>query len=175
MKTNGMKILVAVALGLAACGSVSSNGGNDVPSGPAVPVAGGAADCTRDGTGIDATLMPVIDTGVAAEAVINPTVTAGVDTAVPFCLDTQTQQATAPAMLLTSMTFSVKDGVVQAPSGGTAVIQSQWFEWGEPTKGTCQAMIFAVVNVTDGSMPTCSVTLQIGSFVDAPISTYTVQ
>jgi hypothetical protein len=163
--------VVAVTLGLAACGSVESNGGNDIPQGPAVPIAASAPACTHDGSGVNATVSPVADGSLVAQGYLD-TPQDGVNPNVPLCYDYQLQKFTAPALSLTQMMFTIKDGVVQAPPNGSVKVVTQWFEWDEPTAGTCQAVINAVVDVTDGSMPTCTVELQFGAAVAAPIGTY---
>lgn len=166
--------MLAIVFGLVACGSVNSTTGNDVPDGPAVPIASSGNPCTHDGTGISLTVMPAFDTGAAIQGAIDPTAPSGIDTEVPFCYDFATQQPSAPATLLTQTIFTVKDGVLQNPPTSTIQIVTQWFEWGEPTPGTCTAEVVAVVNVTADSMPACSATLKIGSYVDAPIGSYTL-
>jgi hypothetical protein len=172
MKTTSVRAWLAVTLlGLAGCGSVTSNGGNDVPSGPAIPVAASAPGCTHDGTGVNAAVMPSADGSVSLQGYLNLPQN-GLNPSVPPCYDFQAQQYTAPGLSLTQMTFTIKDGVVQRPSSGSVEIVTQWFEWTEPTAGTCAAEVQAVVNVTDGSAPTCTAELQFGSAVDAPIGTY---
>lgn len=169
-----MRILFVcvVGLGLGACGSVDSNGGNDVPSGPAIPQAGSGNDCTHNGAGVDVVVTPVFDTGAAAQAIIQPVPSQGLDPAVPACFDFTAQQPTAPAAMLAKQAVTVKDGVLQQIPN--AKIVTQWFSWGEPTPGSCEAAVNAIVEVTIDSMPTCAVELVLGSEPDAPIGTYTV-
>jgi hypothetical protein len=179
MKASWMvgRIAVVVALlGLSACGSVEGTGGNDVPQGPAVPCAGceAGSSCTKDGTGVNAVVTPTIDASGAAVQGELSIPQQGLDPGVAVCFDYTTQQFTAPALSLTQMAFTIRDGVLQVPPSDSVTIATQWFEWGEPTPGNCTAEVEAVVNVDNGTDSKCSVALGFGTFVDAPIGTYTV-
>jgi len=179
MKASWMVGRVAVVVALpwiVGCGSVEGTGGNDVPHGPAVPCAGceAGSSCTKDGTGVNAVVTPTIDASGAAVQGELSLPQQGLDPGVAVCFDYTTQQFTAPALSLTQMAFTIRDGVLQVPPSDSVTIETQWFEWGEPTPGNCTAEVEAVVNVTDGSAQPCSALLQFGTFVDAPIGTYTV-
>lgn len=170
-----MRYTIALALLFAACGEVTPTGpggtGNDVPSGPAVAAAGQGNDCTRPtGAGVDATVTPGTG-GYPGQGAVVGTPPQGLDPAAPPCFDFTTQALTTGGNLLTTLPFAIKDGVVQAPADGRVRIVTQWFLWSEPTSGTCNSVIFAVVEVTDAGT-TCAAELIFGDMVDSPVYTY---
>lgn len=168
-------IAIGILLGLVGCGEVTgtrepNNTGNDVPSGPAMAAVGTGNDCTRPtGAGVDATVTP--GTGGSHGQGAVDVAGDGLDPDAPPCFDYSTQSLTPPGVVLTSTAFTIKDGVVQAPGNGIRIV-TQWFEWYEPSAGTCQAGVNAVVEVSYDAMPVCAMEIRFGGEVDAPIYTY---
>ena len=170
-------LVIGVLVGLIGCGDVTqssgSGSGNDVPPGPALASAG-QNDCTRPtGAGVDATVTPGTG-GSPGQGDVMGVPSAGLDPLVQPCFDFQSQALTPGGVSLTNIAFTIRDGVVQAPSNTEIRIVTQWFSWDEPMPGTCQAQVDAVVEVTDSGI-TCAAQIVFGDSADAPIYSYVIQ